>query len=92
MSQFLEIVTFWYKLHYQQHVSHHLSNEQKQDILKRISDLTLKEPIWLDKKTDYGNKFPEIKPYVNVPLTGLYLIGIMKGIIEELKEIPQNIS
>jgi len=85
-----EIPEFWYRLHYHERISDKLSDEQKISVLKRISDLTLRIAIWRDSDTDYREDFPEIAPYVTkeIPLSGLYLIAIMKGILNEIQNNP----
>jgi len=75
----------WYRLHYQNEISKHLTEEQKIDIAKRISKLTLESAIWLDRDIDYSEQFPELKPYINVELSGMYLCAIMKGIVDEIQ-------
>jgi len=76
----------WYRLHYRERIGPHLTREQKISVMQRISELTLGNPIWMDRETDYREKFPEIAPYVSkdVPLTGLYLVAILKEIILEV--------
>jgi len=77
----------WYRLHYRQYIKPHLTRQQKIDIARRISDLTLRAPIWLDPEKDYRDQFPEIAPYVSkgVPLTGLYLVAILEEIVLEMR-------
>lgn len=77
---------FFYEMHYNEGISKHLDKETKKDIAERISALTLAAPIWLDKDKDYSNQFPEIKPYVNTILSGLFLCAIMSGIVKEFQE------
>ena len=76
---------YFYGLHYKEHIAPNLTQEQKQDIAKRISNLTLEKAIWFDRDTDYKAQFPEIAQYVTdgVPLSGLYLCAIMKEIVKE---------
>jgi len=76
---------YFYGLHYKDHMAPNLIQEQKQDIAKRISNLTLEKAIWLDPDTDYKQQFPEIAQYVTdgVPLSSLYLVAIMKEIVKE---------
>lgn len=78
---------YWYRKHYHEKIKDKLTKKQKMDIAQRISDLTLRRPIWFDKDIDYSDDFPEIKPYISVPLSGLYLCAIMRGIIEDLQGI-----
>ena len=85
LSVFLFMAEGWYQLHYQQRISPNLTDQQKEDVAKKISELTLRSPIWEDKKVDYSEQFPELKPYINTKLTGLYLCGILKGIVNDLQ-------
>lgn len=83
----MEIAEFWYGLHYQKEIRDNLSDKQKLSLLNRISDLTLRKAIWIDPDKDYRQEFPEIAPYVSkeVPLSGLYLVAIMKGILSDIQ-------
>jgi hypothetical protein len=61
----------------------------------RISNLTLEHAIWQDRETDFKDQFPELAPLVSkiVPLSGLYLVSIMKEIFSELHpEQAKNIG
>ena len=80
------IAEFWYLEHYRKEISSHLSDDVKEDVAKRISELTLRAPIWLDKDKDYSKDFPELKPYTTTAMTGLYLVAIMKGIVADLQK------
>lgn len=68
-------------------MSDNLSSEDKQNILKRITDLTLRSAIWLDSDKDYRRDFPEIAPYVSggISLSGLYLVAIMKELFNDVQ-------
>jgi len=76
---------YFYGLHYKEHMAPNLTEQQKLDVAKRISNLTLEKAIWLNQDTDYKQQFPEIAQYVTdgVPLSGLYLVAIMKEIVKE---------
>lgn len=78
-----DMATFFYGQHYREKIAPNLSIEQKQAIVKRISDLTLYEPFQLAGK-DYADRFPELKPYINASLSGLYLVTIMEGMMNDL--------
>ena len=86
MNKMYFMAETFYKMHYAEAISEALTEAVKQDIVKRISDLTLKNPIWLDQKKDFSKDFPELKPFINVKLTGLYLCGIMAGIVNDLQK------
>ena len=82
----MNMAEFHYREHYKQHISKNLTKKQKEAIMKKISNMTLESAIWMDRDTDYKKDFPEIAPYVteSVPLSGLYLVAIMKEIFQEL--------
>lgn len=79
-----DIAKFWYRNWYVNEVSPNLTRKQKETILRRISDLTLKAPIWLDRKTNYRDHFPELKPYAHTEISGLQLVSVMEACFEEL--------
>lgn len=75
---------FWYAEWYRKEVAPHLTKEQKETVIHRISDLTLESAIWLDRK-NFIDQFPELKPYSNKPdISGLQLVAVMEAIFEEL--------
>ena len=74
----------FYSAHYRDKISEQLTEIQKKDIANRISELTLKAPIWTNRNTDFAKDFPEIAPFVNVQLSGLYLCSILSEIVNEL--------
>ena len=79
-----------YKLHYQDEIGPKLTDDQRLVVANRISELTLKAPIWLDGATDWVDDFPELQPFVNAKLTGLYLCAIMAAIVDEFRN-PKEI-
>ncbi len=81
------MATFFYKQHYQQKISPNLTKDKKLEIAKRISELTLESPIWMDRNKDYSKDFPELIPYITkvIKLSGLYLVSIMESIVEEMQ-------
>lgn len=78
-----DMAMFFYRQHYDQKIGPNLTNEQKRDIARRISDLTLNEPFTMTD-VDYTSRFPELKPFVNTPISGLYLVAIMEGMMSDL--------
>ena len=74
----------FYAAHYKAAIAPYLTRPQKESVAKRISELTLQSPIWKDRRTNYAAEFIELKPYVNVPLTGAYLCAILQEIVSEL--------
>ena len=85
-----EMASMWYKMHYQQAISPSLTLDQKLSIANKIGQLTLREPIWADRDTDRKGEFPELAPFVNVPLSGLYLCAILDGIVGEFRDSPHG--
>lgn len=81
-----EISEAFYMQHYQEAISPYLSGTKKREIADRISDLTLQAPIWLDRDSDWIDKFPELQGYVKVRLSGPYLCSIFKAIMNEFQE------
>ena len=80
---------YCYRLHYHEKIKSHFTEKQKKEIGKRISELTLRSPIWLERDTNYANDFPEIKSYITVPLTGMFLCAILRGIVEDLQGVTK---
>ena len=85
MMDVASIATFWYGIHYREKIAPALSVEQKRELAKRISNLTLWEPFQFTGK-DYSKRFPELKPFISegVPLSGLYLAAILEGLVFDL--------
>ncbi len=77
----------FYRMHYSEVIGKALTVEEKQDLAKRISALTLGSPVWLDRDRDYLEDFPELRPYVNVKVSGAYLCAILSGLVEDLGAI-----
>jgi len=75
---------YFYKRWYQQDVAPHLTHEQKEALMHKISEMTLREAIWLDRDTDFTEQFPELKPHAHTKITGLQLVTVMEAIFEEL--------
>ena len=82
---FEEMAETFYSMHYREAISLHLTRKQKEDVAQRISSLTLERPIWTDRETNFADSFPELSPYVNTVLSGLYLVAILKSIVNELQ-------
>jgi len=76
-----------YLMWYLQDVKEHLYYQDKLEIAKRISELTLKNPIWEDRKTNYIKDFPELEPYSSTKqISGLQLCAVLEGIVKDLQE------
>ena len=72
----------FYRLHCREKIAPHFSAAEKLKICGRISELTLRAPIWLDRETDFAAQFPELKPHINTKLSGTYLVAIYKELFE----------
>ena len=79
----------YYRLHYQTEISLHFTDDEKKVLAEKISGLTLRAPIWTDGETNHIGEFPELKPYVNAKLTGLYLCAILGAIVDEFRKIKE---
>ena len=78
-----------YATWYTKDVAPHLTKEQKESVMRRISDITLEEAIWLNRETNYIEEFPELKPYShNGKISGLQLCAVMDAIFAEM--FPQQ--
>lgn len=74
-----------YKQWYRDDVAPNLTDEQKNAIMRRISDMTLEEAIWLDRETNFIDKFPELEPYShNKKISGLQLVTVMESCMLDL--------
>ena len=81
---------FFYKMWYDNDVKPHLSNDVKEDVAKRISELTLRSPIWIGKSKNYIDQFPELKPYSSSgSISGLQLCTVMGAIVNEMQELAR---
>jgi len=78
-----------YGMHYREKIGPALSAEQKLNIAKRISDITLYEPL---TGKDYTGRFPELAPLVNVPISGLYLVAIFQGLVKDLQGLVKDLT
>jgi len=75
-----------YLMWYLQDVKEHLFYDTKMEIAKRISELTLKNPIWEDRETNYIKDFPELEPYSSTKqISGLQLCAVLEGIVKDLQ-------
>lgn len=71
----------WYK----KDVAPNLTKEQKDAVMRRVSDLTLESAIWMDRETNHIEQFPELKPHSHSgTISGLQLCVVMQEIFKEL--------
>jgi len=71
----------WYKTD----VAPNLTKEQKEKLLKKISDVSLQRPIF-EAGVEFGKKeFPELAPYTHTEkISGLQLYAVMTELFGEL--------
>lgn len=77
----------FYSMWYKDRVRDKLTQEQKEAVLKRISDLSLETPIHVPGIEIDPDKFPELKPHMSPglkKLTGMQLYAVMTEIFSEL--------
>ena len=75
-----------YRLHYQSEISPYFNDDEKKALAEKISSLTLQAPIWTDRETNRIREFPELRPYVNARLTGLYLCAILGAMVDGFRK------
>jgi len=79
------MATMFFAAWYKKDVSPHLTRDQKEKLLKKISDYSLEHPmavpnIEIDKK-----EFPELAPFMHTEkLSGLQLYAVMSELFAEL--------
>ena len=90
--------TYWYEQWYYNDVSPNLSRQQKMNLVKKISDLSLREPIFHGGLYYPKEDFPELAPYVSRgatmqehpvtkkkgQLTGVQLYAVLMAAAQEL--------
>ena len=75
---------FWYEQWYWKDVAPKLTAEQKQELMQKISQMTLREPIWEDRERNFIDNFPELKPCSNCgKISGLQLVTVMECCLKE---------
>lgn len=82
-TQFMSL--FWYEQWYKEDVSPNLSYEQKLEVARKISELSLKEPIYMNGLQYPKSKFPELEPYSHTSeFSGMQLYTVLTEIMREL--------
>ena len=80
------MASYFYDQWYSEDVSPYLNEDQKYKLMHKISELTLRQPIWLDKDKNWIDKFPELIKFSNSGrITGLQLVSVMKGCLGDLQ-------
>jgi hypothetical protein len=87
------IPMMFYAQWYNEDVKKHLTKEQKEKLMRKISDISLEKPIFM-AGIDFDKKdFPELAPYSHTEkISGLQLYAVMTEIFNELykgKNIPR---
>jgi hypothetical protein len=70
---------YWYEQWYKQKVSPNLSREDKLKLIQKISDLSLREPIFHGGLYYPKEDFPELTPYVTKGIQGKHPVTKKKG-------------
>jgi len=80
-----EIPMMFFAQWYKEDVKKHLTRKQKEALLKRISDVSLRQPIFFPGVDFDPKDFPELAPYMHdKKLSGLQLYAVMTEIFNEL--------
>ena len=73
-----------YELWYKEEVSPNLSEEEKTKLAKKLSELSLREPIFLAGKTYPHDMFPELVPFSHTgEFSGMQLYAVFTEIMRE---------
>lgn len=76
----------WYASWYKKDVSSNLNFEQKKNVAKRISDLSLRQPLFAMGDIPLDD-FPELKPFAHTKnFTGTQLYAVLSEIIIEISK------
>jgi hypothetical protein len=83
-NMFAEMSCMFYAEWFKKDVSPNLTEDQKRDLLKKLSDYSLECPFWTLKSIPF-NKFPELKPFAHTKdLTGSQLFAVMHELFNEV--------
>ena len=75
-----------YAMWYKKDVKPNLTEKQKDELLHKISDLSLRIPIHLPNTEIPLDDFPELKPFAHTgSFSGLQLMTVMTEIFDEIK-------
>lgn len=90
MNYVIGTSAFFYEIWYREKVAKNLDKATKIKIARRISDLTLKRPLWFPDTYVEKSEVPELVPYSkNEKFTGIQLCVILTEITREFRaEIP----
>lgn len=83
----LAIAEMFYASWYKQEVSPNLSKEQKQALLKKLSDLSLERAFWVEDSIS-KDEFPELKPFSHTSaFSGTQLYVVMSEVFNEVSPV-----
>jgi len=88
------IPTMFYANWYKKDVSPHLTKDQKEKLLKKISDFSLEKSITVPSVKFDKEEFPELAPFMHTEkLSGLQLYAVMTELFNELHpEVAKTIG
>ena len=73
-----------YESWYKKEVSPNLSDDEKTELAKKISELSLREPIFLPGKNYPHNMFPELVPFSHTEeFSGMQLYAVFTEVMKE---------
>lgn len=81
-----EIPMIFYASWYNENVKKHLTKKQKEELLMKISNISLEKDITTAHGSEFSKKeFPELAPFMHTEkLSGLQLYAIMNELFSEL--------
>lgn len=76
----------WYAEWYKKDISPHLTLEQKENLLKLLSEISLRGALWLVEDVPL-NQFPELKPFAHTQtFSGLQLYVVLSELFNEVSK------
>lgn len=88
----MSIDLLYYRMWYQEDVRSNLSEDEKQSILSKISEISLEISIYLPNIEIEKSRIPELAPYTQLrKFTGRQLMAVMEEIFRELGKNDKKI-
>jgi hypothetical protein len=82
-----EIPMMFYASWFKEEVAPKLTKEQKEKLLRKISDISLEKPIYIAGIEFDKSEFPELAPYAHTEkISGLQLYAVMTELFGELSK------
>lgn len=79
------IPLMFYASWYKKDVKKHLTKQEKEKLLRKISDISLEKPIMTAGVEFEKKEFPELAPYAHTEkISGLQLLAVMTELFHEL--------